>query len=93
MRPTRTRLLDPREALTGYLDSLFRDAPALVAEAAETAVTNTVETPTAALPQSSIATPLTAPADPGRCAVIRVGRLRLALPLTELYGISAWPIG
>lgn len=87
MRPTRTRLLDPREALTGYLDSLFRDAPALVAEAAETAVTNTVETPTAALPQSSIATPLTAPADPGRCAVIRVGRLRLALPLTELYGI------
>lgn len=84
MRPTRTRLLDPREALTGYLDSLFRDAPAI---AAQTAAINTVETPTAALPQSSTAAPLSAPADPGRCAVIRVGKLRLALPLTELYGI------
>lgn len=84
MRSTPTRLLDPREALTGYLESLFRDAPA---SATETAATTTVETPAAAQPPSSPVTPPAAPADPGRCAVVRVGDLRLALPLTELYGI------
>lgn len=84
MRSTPTRLLDPREALTGYLESLFRDAPA---DAAETASITPVETPAAAQPPASIVTPPAVPADPGRCAVIRIGDLRLALPLTELCGI------
>lgn len=84
MRPTPTQLLDPREALTGYLESLFRDAPAA---AGETVTSRALETPTTAGPKSTFVPPSAAPSDPGRCAVIRLGTLRLALPLSELYGI------
>lgn len=84
MRPIPTQLLEPREALTGYLESLFRDAPAL---AEETVAPEALEALTVARPQSTFIPPSAATSDPGRCAVIRVGTLRLALPLIELYGI------
>jgi purine-binding chemotaxis protein CheW len=82
MRPTQTPLLDAREALTGYLDSLFRDIPVATEEAVAPATT----TPPVGAP-AAISAPAMVHTDPGRCAVIKVGELRLALPLIELFGI------
>ncbi len=41
MRPTQTPLLDAREALTGYLDSLCRDIPVATEEPVTPATTAT----------------------------------------------------
>jgi purine-binding chemotaxis protein CheW len=93
---TQTALLDSREALTTYLDSLFGNAFAVEtpdeAEPAPTplasVVTKTAEVlpavvaETPALPN---ATPM--PTQPLACAILKLGELRLALPLVELHGI------
>lgn len=94
MRPTHPPLLDSREALTSYLDSLFSNVPAAVeAEpslhessmvAPVSAPSIVVETPPAG---TAVEPALAVPAEPVPCALLRVGDLRLAMPLVELHGI------
>jgi purine-binding chemotaxis protein CheW len=91
MRPTHTPLLDQREALTSYLDSLFSNAPS-GADADETpASTPTVEVATAsqraAAPILAVSETPDVPTAPVPCALVHVGDLRLAMPLVELHGI------
>lgn len=90
-------LLEPREALTRYLDSLFRDVAVFDEPVAATVSPPApVTEPPAALVQPESAPradaiPLQAQAQswngPVTCAVLQVGDLRLAVPLVDLHGI------
>lgn len=103
MRPAATEmqpLLDSREALTLYLDSLFRDAistdahdeaatggSGLCPRTAPALVASHAEPVVNALPAAVESAPRVVLKGITTCAVLRAGDLRLALPLADLHGI------
>jgi chemotaxis signal transduction protein len=89
-RPTQPPLLDSREALTSYLDSLFNNVPIVDVEASAPAVAVVAAAATAApvvevVPDHEAERHI--PTEPMACAVMRAGDFRLAVPLVELHGI------
>lgn len=86
-------LLEQSQALTLYLDSLFRDMPPELVEAPAPAELTTPPPSDMASPDRSEPLPASSGFEksPFSCLLIGLGNVRLAVPMSSLFGIRRMP--